>query len=67
MSASSTPSPGWLFFIGLLLAARYLQPTEAAIFGETLWQAQLWLVGAALWCWLSFRRGGRSLSFSPLD
>ncbi|MBA3314825.1 MAG: O-antigen ligase family protein [Planctomycetaceae bacterium] len=67
VSASSTPSPGWLFFIGLLLAARYLQPTEAAIFGETLWQAQLWLVGAALWCWLSFRRGGRSLSFSPLD
>jgi len=62
-----SPSSGWLFFIALLLAARYLQPTEAAIFGETLWQAQFWLLGAAAWCWFAFRASDRSLSFSLLD
>ncbi len=50
-----------------MLAARYLQPTEAAVFGETLWQAQFWLVGAAVWCWFAFRSGERALSFSLLD
>jgi hypothetical protein len=66
-ASAEISSPAWSFFAGLLLAARYLQPTEAVVFGETLWQAQLWLVGAALWCWSSFRSGRRSLSFSPLD
>lgn len=63
----TAPSTAWLFFIGLLLAARYLQPTEAAVFGETIWQAQFWLVGAAAWCWFAFRSRDRAISFSLLD
>lgn len=63
----ATPSPAWLFFIGLLLAARYLQPTEAVVFGETLWQAQLWLAASAVWCWTQFRSGRFVLRWSLLD
>ncbi|HEX6987403.1 MAG TPA: hypothetical protein VF170_18640, partial [Planctomycetaceae bacterium] len=66
-SPTSGPSAAWPFVVGLLLAARYLQPTEAAAFGETLWQAELWLVAAAVWCWVGFRSGRGTLRLSPLD
>jgi O-antigen ligase len=50
-----------------LLTCRYLQPAEAAVFGETLWQAQLWLVAAAVWCWRAARSGRPALRWSLLD
>ena len=56
-AASPEPSAAWPASIGLLLTARYFQPTEGAVFGETLWQAQLWLAAAALWCWSWDSRG----------
>lgn len=62
-----SPAPAWLFVVGLLLAARYLQPTEAAVFGETLWQAQLWLAASAVWCWTLFRGGRVTFRWSLLD
>ena len=52
---------------GLLLAARYLQPTEGAFQGETLWQAQLWLLGATVWGWHAWRTGALRLRVGLLD
>lgn len=63
----AAPSPEWAGLVGLLLAARYLQPTEGAVFGETIWQAQLWLAAAAVWCWMAVRSGRASIRWSPLD
>lgn len=60
-------SSGWLFGVGFLLAARYLQPPEAVAFGETLWQCQLWIVMGAIWCWQRFRGADGSITWSGLD
>ncbi|MGC1273162.1 MAG: O-antigen ligase family protein [Planctomycetaceae bacterium] len=64
---AASPSSAWLFVIGLLLAARYLQPTEAVVFGETLWQAELWLAASAVWCWMRFRSGHATFRWSLIN
>jgi O-antigen ligase len=61
------PSSVWPALVGLLLTARYLQPTEGAVFGETLWQAQLWLAAAAAWCWFAIKAGRATFRWSLLD
>lgn len=66
-AAPRGPSSAWPAAIGLLVTARYFQPTEGAVFGETLWQAQLWLAAAALWCWFALRSGRFLIRWSLLD
>lgn len=52
--------------VSALLVCRLLTPTEAAMYGETLWIAQMWLVALLLWGVASWRECPR-LRFDGLD
>ncbi len=51
----------------MLLAARLLVPAEAAVLGDTLWIAQLWMAAVILWGWDAYRRADYRLRLGAID
>ena len=53
--------------LGVLIAARMLIPTEAAVQGDSLWIVQLWLGLGVLWAWNCRVNGDYRIRFGWID
>ncbi|MCH7685598.1 MAG: hypothetical protein IH899_02775 [Planctomycetes bacterium] len=53
--------------LGVLLVARMLIPTEAAVQGDSLWIVQLWLGLGVLWAWNCRVNGDDRFHFDWID
>lgn len=51
----------------MLIAARWLIPPEAAVFGDSLWIVQFWIAAVLLWGWDAYRRCDFRVRFDVLD